>query len=72
MEQTEIYNFLIAVFIGLIVLLLMVGLALRLEEFKRDLKYVKTEIKRTRGSERRAWQKEKRRLWLSLIPFYKR
>ena len=72
MEQTEIYNFLIAVFIGLIVLLLLVGLALRLEEFKRDLKYVKTEIKRTRGSERRAWQKEKRRLWLSLIPFYKR
>lgn len=72
MEQTGIYDILIALFIGVIVFLLMLRLVFRLDSLKRDIKYVNTEIRRTGGSERKAWQKEKHRLWLSLIPFYKR
>ena len=72
MEQTGIYNVLIALFIGIIVFLLILRLVFSLNRLERDIKYVNMEIKRTRGSERKAWQREKRRLWLSLIPFYKR
>lgn len=72
MEQTVIYDILIALFIGIIVFLLILRLVFRLDSLKRDIRYVNMEIRRTRGSERKAWQKEKSRLWLSLIPFYKR
>ena len=72
MEQTVIYDILIALFIGIIVFLLILRLVFSLDSLKRDIRYVNMEIRRTRGSERKAWQKEKRRLWLSLIPFYKR
>lgn len=51
--------------------LLILRLALSLEKLIRELKYVNLEIKRTRGSERDYWKKKKRRMWLSLIPFYK-
>ena len=72
MEQTGIYNVLIALFIGVMLFLLILRLVFRLDSLKRDIKYVNMEIRRTRGSERKAWRKEKRRLWLALIPFYKR
>lgn len=43
-----------------------------IREFRHALKYIKTEIKRNRGSERRYWQKEKRKLWLNFFfPFIK-
>ena len=72
MEQTVIYDVLIALFIGVMLFLLILRLVFRLDSLKRDIKYVNMEIRRTRGSERKAWQREKRRLWLSLIPFYRR
>ena len=40
--------------------------------FKDELDYINMEIYRTVGDERRYWQKEKKKLWLSLIPFYRR
>ena len=61
---------LFVLFIGALVLLLIVRLVLRLRDFNRELKYVKAEIKRTRGDERKYWKKKKLHLWLSLIPFY--
>lgn len=39
--------------------------------FKRKLSYINMEIGRTTGGERKKWKKRKRRLWLSLLPFYK-
>ena len=66
-----IYNLLIAVSVVVMAVLLILRLALSLEKLIRELKYVNLEIKRTRGSERDYWKKKKRRLWLSLIPFYK-
>ena len=40
MEQTGIYNVLIALFIGVIVFLLIVRFAFRLDSLKKDIKYV--------------------------------
>jgi len=44
-------------------------LSVFIADFSRELKYLKSEISRTRGAEREYWKKRKRRLWLSLIPF---
>ncbi len=39
--------------------------------FKQDLEYLNSEIRRTKGSERKEWERKRRRLWLSWIPFVK-
>ena len=39
--------------------------------FSKELKKLNTEIRRGIGDERKYWIKERRRLWLSLIPFVK-
>ena len=71
-QSETIYDLLIAVSAVVMAVLLIFRLALSLAKLISELKYVNSEIRRTRGSERKAWQKKKRRLWLSLIPFYKR
>ncbi len=38
-------------------------------KFSQELKFIKSELKRTDGAEHRYWKKQKRKLWLSLIPF---
>lgn len=40
-------------------------------EFSRELKYLNSEIGRNTAGERRYWRRQRRRLWLSLIPFVK-
>lgn len=43
-----------------------------IREFRHALKYIKTEISRNCGAERRYWQKKKRKLWLNFFfPFIK-
>lgn len=39
--------------------------------FYDELRYIKDEIKRAGKDERKYWLRQKRRLWLSLIPFVK-
>lgn len=51
---------------------ILISLVIRFYYFRRDLTDIKNEIRRSEGSERRYWQREKKRLWLSLIPFYDR
>lgn len=46
-------------------------LAWKLRDFIQEMKYINQEIARTIGSERKYWKREKRRLWLSLLPFYR-
>lgn len=41
------------------------------QDFNRELRYIKTEIGRTEGREQAHWKKKKRRLWLSLLPFFR-
>lgn len=60
----------IAIVIGVLLLVLAVArLAIFLQWFRRDLRYVEKEIARTTGDEKKHWQKRKKRLWRSLIPF---
>ena len=49
---------------------ILISLVIRFYYFRRDLLDLQNEIRRSEGSERRYWQREKKRLWLSLIPFY--
>ena len=60
----------IAIIIGVLLLVLAVArLAIFLQWFRRELRYVEKEIARTTGDEKKHWQKRKKRLWRSLIPF---
>lgn len=40
-------------------------------DFSGELKYLKSEIERSSGHERKYWKKKRRKLWLSLLPFVK-
>lgn len=66
--DTELY-WLIGIAVVLVLPLLMTGLAIFINDFSRELKYINCEIHRTSGSERRYWIRKRRKLWLSLIPF---
>lgn len=52
--------------------MLLAALVQKLSRFCRDLRYINMEIERNAGSEREYWQRERRRLWLSWLPFYRR
>lgn len=62
----------------LIVLVLIVGgllvakLTQTIGSFRKELYYVNVEIRRSIGAEKAYWKREKRRLWLKLLPFYRR
>lgn len=62
---------LIAAFVVIIAVVFLIRLALVINDFQTELKYIKGEIRRNHGMERKHWQKKKRRLWLSLLPFVK-
>lgn len=59
--------FMSLVIIFLFLMLILFKICLSLESFRIELKYLKSEINRTNGSERRYWIREKRRLWRSLF-----
>ncbi len=48
---------------------LLVKIAMWLNDFQKEMKYLNNEIRRTDGEERRYWISRKHRLWLSVIPF---
>ena len=56
-----------------VLIFICVGILFRFAEwyhtFKRTLKNLQGEIKRTSGEEQKEWIRKKRKLWLSLIPF---
>ncbi len=51
--------------------LLLVGSVWYFRGFMKELRYLNSEVKRTRGEERLHWKSQRRRLWLSLFPFVK-
>lgn len=63
---------LVPIVIAFFAIALLVGLAAKINDFSRDLAYLNREIARTEGAEREHWKREKRRLWLSLLPFFRR
>lgn len=68
--DTGLY-WLIGIIIVFFAVLLLIGLASSLNDFSQELKYLNNEIGRTTGAERRHYIHQRRRLWLSLIPFVK-
>jgi len=66
--DTELY-WLIGIVAVFILILLLFGLVSFINDFSQELRYLNNEIRRTDGAERRHWIRQRRRLWLSLIPF---
>ena len=52
-------------------ILLLFGFVSFINDFSSELRYLNNEIRRTDGAERRHYIRQRRRLWLSLIPFVK-
>lgn len=70
-EIDLVIGVLLAVAIAFFAILFLVGLVMKLNDFTHELDYINREIGRTTGGEQRYWKQEKRRLWLSLLPFYR-
>ena len=60
---------LLLVFAILALPIIVVLIAIHLNGFIQELRYLNTEIARTTGKQREHWLRRRRRLWLSLIPF---
>ncbi len=71
-EEDPVIIILLAIMILFVAALLIVGLVMKLNGFTQELDYIKREIGRTTGVEQKHWKRKKRRLWLSLLPFYRR
>lgn len=66
--DTELY-WLIGIVAVFFLIILLFGLVSFINDFSQELRYLNNEIRRTDGAERRHWIRQRRRLWLSLIPF---
>ena len=63
-------SIIVLIMLGVVLLILAcVRLAIFLQWFCRELRYVNKEIARTHGNEKKHWEKRKKRLIRSLIPF---
>lgn len=69
--MNELVNLLAFIVGGILLLILFVGFVMWAMEFRRELEYVKMEINRTEGEEKKYWKRRKREMWLSLLPFYR-
>lgn len=49
---------------------LLSALISKIHNFSRELSFLNREIQRTEGEECAHWKRERRRLWLSLLPFF--
>ncbi|MGN0492012.1 MAG: hypothetical protein ACI4F7_00035 [Acutalibacteraceae bacterium] len=71
-DETDVLSVIACALLLIAAFLLIIRLVLFAEEFRHKLKIIKMEINRNTGDERLHWQHEKRRLWLSLLPFHRR
>lgn len=71
-ELDAFTNVLLVIVIAFFAITILVGLTIKINDFSHELDYLNTEIARTEDAEREYWKREKRRLWLSLLPFYRR
>lgn len=70
-NANSIVIFAIAAVVLLILFVILIGLIQFYNEFITELQYLNSEIERTDGEERAYWISQRRRLWLSLLPFVK-
>lgn len=71
-EINPVIGRLFAVAIAFLAILFLVALIMKINAFLYALECINQEISRTTGEEQSYWKQEKRRLWLSLLPFYRR
>lgn len=62
---------LLVILVVFFLILLVFGAVSCFRNFSQELKILNCEIRRTRGAERKHYIRQRRRLWLSLIPFIK-
>ncbi len=67
----DAFYWLVGIVAILIFVLVFLSTAFLIKKFSSELRYLNNEIKRTEGAERKFWLCERRKLWLSLIPFVK-
>ena len=72
LELDSVTASLLAILLAFLGGVLFVRIISRLSDFSRKLETLNMEIARTEGRERQLWKRKKRRLWLSLLPFYRR
>ena len=70
-NANPIVIFVIAAVVLLLLFVILIGLIQFYNEFITELQYLNSEIERTDGEERAYWISQRRRLWLSLLPFVK-
>ena len=70
-NANPIVIFAIAAVVLLILFVILIGFIQFSNEFITELQYLNSEIERTDGEERAYWISQRRRLWLSLLPFVK-
>ena len=71
-ELDTFINVLLVIVIVFFAILILVGLTMKVNEFSHELNYLNCEIGRTEGAECEHYKREKRCLWLSLLPFFRR
>jgi len=70
-ENTSIVYIIIGLTVIFILFIALIAFAKFLNGFFIKTKYINNEIKRSTGIEKSYWIRQKRRIWLSLIPFVK-
>lgn len=70
-SDIDTLNGLIGIVIVIVLIGAMIRFALFIHDFSSELRYLNMEIERSEGAERRHYVRERRRLWLSLLPFVK-
>jgi hypothetical protein len=62
-------DILLCILIGISLIIILGILIVFLKDFLQELRYLNKEIQCNHGAERTRWIRERRRLWLSLLPF---
>lgn len=73
LNQAEEIGVGLRLLLGVAVVLILLGgvyaVAILVTDFSRELRYLNIEIGRTEGEEQEYYLRQRRRLWLSLLPF---
>lgn len=67
MERKEIILGLCIAIAAIAIIIIILNMALSYPEFKRQLKYINSEIQRTEGREKKHWKRRKRRLIIRFL-----
>lgn len=70
-ENNSVIFVSIFVIVAVVFITVLINALIRWQTFSFERRRLNNEIQRTHGEEKRHWQRERRRLWLTLLPFTK-